>query len=451
MINNGGVKLSKLNVKNPFTLSNIKYKLNENTKSLYKNNIPQNMNKLSRMKEVVHKYYDILDIDIKEVFEEVFQEVFQEIFSENIKNKLPIQTKVERKLSIKDKNTTNIKIYTLVPEIYYKEINGNLIIEDTTEIFIGSFGTVYKSIFLTTNNISTTKLSSTILKIIEEKNSNNPEFKSLIFNICLLSYLYLQNNDGIKYFCDLYEFGKIKDSNNKFYAIMEDCGYDLFFYFNKIRNINFINSSYNDKLFIILYIIRECAKALKVLHDINIAHNDVKPDNFLIKKDNGNYYIKIIDFGFARKFGSIIDFSKGNVNFSTKGFIPYNFYYNTYYKKEYRVDKKCDIYGLGISFLELLCNISNCDKSIIDLKISVIIKSSINHKIQTIIDNIISYLKRNIKINKTTGINKNTDIKQFIMMLENTLKTITYLSGYYKDLSEFISDMDILIGLLKII
>ena len=425
-------------IKNGIKMKN----LNNNRELLYKNNIPQNMNKLSRMIDIVHTYYGILPEDIKDVFEELFKDFFRI----NIKNKLSLNPIIERKLSIKDKNTKNIKEYILVPEIYYKEINGNLIIEDTTEIFKGSFGTAYKSILSTINNISTIKLSSIILKIIEEKNKNNPEFKSLIFNICLLSYLYLQNNDGIKYFCDLYEFGKIKDSNNKFYAIMEDCGYDLFSYFNEINNINFSNSSYNHKLYVTLYIIRECAKALKVLHDINISHNDVKPDNFLIKKDGSNYYIKIIDFGFARKFGSIIDFSKGNVIFSTQGFIPFNFYYNKYYKKKYIVDKKCDIYALGISFLELLCNISGCDDSIIDLKNLPIIQNSINKKIQDIIDNIILYLKRHIKINTKT-----TEIKQFIMMLENTLKTITYLSGYYKDLSEFISDMDILISLLKII
>ena len=96
--------------------------LNENRVSLYKNNIPENMNKLSRMIDVVHKYYNILPVDIKEVFEEVFKDFFRI----NIKNKLLIQPKIERKLSIKDKNTRNIKIYRLVPEIYYKEINGNL-------------------------------------------------------------------------------------------------------------------------------------------------------------------------------------------------------------------------------------------------------------------------------------------------------------------------------------
>ena len=36
-------------------------------------------------------------------------------------------------------------------------------------------------------------------------------------------------------------------------------------------------------------------------------------------------------------------------------------------------------------------------------------------------------------------------------MLETTLKSITYLSGSYKDLSEFIRDIDISIGFLIII
>ena len=125
-------------IKNRIEIKN----LNNNKELLYKNNIPQNINKLSRMIDVVHTYYGILHEDIKDVFEELFKDFFRI----NIKNKLSLNPIIERKLSIKDKNTTNIKIYILVPEIYYKEINGNLIIEDTTEIFKGSFGTVYKSI-----------------------------------------------------------------------------------------------------------------------------------------------------------------------------------------------------------------------------------------------------------------------------------------------------------------
>jgi len=40
-------------------------------------------------------------------------------------------------------------------------------------------------------------------------------------------------------------------------------------------------------------------KGLSYLHEQNIVHRDVKPENLLISKD---YKLKICDFGFARQF-----------------------------------------------------------------------------------------------------------------------------------------------------
>ena len=429
--------------------------LNENRGSLYKNNIPQNMNKLSRMIEVVHKYYGILDEDIKELFEELFKDFFRQ----NIKNKLSIKHNIERKIIIKRKinnennenneNTYNIQQYTLIPEIYYDNIIGNLIIGDNSEIFNGTFGTVYKSIFSKTTQ---KKLVSTILKIIKE-NRYNTEFKSLIFNICFISYLYLKNNDGIKYFCDLYEFGKIKEDNNKFYAIMEDGGYDILNFFFKNEIFMKKNIIYNKKLYIVLYIIRECATALKVLHDNNIAHNDIKPENFVITKYNGHYYIKIIDFGYCKKFGTIVKEVIG-----TTGYVSYNFYYQIKINKQYIINKNNDIYALGILFLDLLCGMSifymskndiNCYNFLKELKKLSYIDPNILQKKIIIINCIMHFFKRNIKSDKKNIPNTNTKIDNLELLLVNILNKITYIEKEgYEDLSNFIFDIDILINQL---
>jgi len=51
---------------------------------------------------------------------------------------------------------------------------------------------------------------------------------------------------------------------------------------------------------------RACAKifgqiisGMKFIHDMNIAHRDIKPDNIMVDMSTPNLETKIIDFGFA--------------------------------------------------------------------------------------------------------------------------------------------------------
>ena len=69
------------------------------------------------------------------------------------------------------------------------------------------------------------------------------------------------------------------------------------------KNINGINldnhvfKEDNAKL-----IARQLFSAIAYLHENNIIHNDVRPDNLMIEKVRGNFLrIKLIDFGNATK------------------------------------------------------------------------------------------------------------------------------------------------------
>jgi serine/threonine protein kinase len=50
-----------------------------------------------------------------------------------------------------------------------------------------------------------------------------------------------------------------------------------------------------------LAVVRKAAEALRAAHGRNILHRDIKPANLLVRKEEGEWYIKVIDFGLAMK------------------------------------------------------------------------------------------------------------------------------------------------------
>lgn len=46
---------------------------------------------------------------------------------------------------------------------------------------------------------------------------------------------------------------------------------------------------------------RQAFYALCYLHNNKICHRDIKPENFLLFKENDDSYVKLIDFGLAKR------------------------------------------------------------------------------------------------------------------------------------------------------
>ena len=54
----------------------------------------------------------------------------------------------------------------------------------------------------------------------------------------------------------------------------------------------------------IVRVIGQAARALAAAHRVGVVHRDIKPDNVMVREDG---YVKVLDFGLARRLPSLID------------------------------------------------------------------------------------------------------------------------------------------------
>ena len=165
----------------------------------------------------------------------------------------------------------------------------------------------------------------TIMKLITIK--ENANYKNLLkeeFNLA-----FLKKN---RYFVEIIDVFFSKD-NKKLYNILRKEGeslYDL---------IRFDDDDYNQKYpNCSQHMVFQIVCGLKVLHDINFSHNDIKLGNILY---TGNAKIKICDLGSADKINS------------RRGLGTYG-YSSPQCLLGFLRTKEDDMYSLGIVFVELL-------------------------------------------------------------------------------------------------
>ena len=135
---------------------------------------------------------------------------------------------------------------------------------------------------------------------------------------------------------------KLEKYQNKLALIVEDFG-------GKPLK-DFINCKKLD-LKVFLQIAIQLATALSCIHQNNIIHKDIKPENILINPQTGQ--IKIIDFGIASRL------TKESPVLSIPKLLEGTFSYispEQTGRMNRNVDYRCDLYSLGVTFYELLTN-----------------------------------------------------------------------------------------------
>ncbi|CDW79219.1 UNKNOWN [Stylonychia lemnae] len=119
-------------------------------------------------------------------------------------------------------------------------------------------------------------------------------------------------------------------NNNKFVIIQELADYDLTGYIEK-------QGLPNEQK--VIQILLQVLNGLDYIHNHDIIHRDISPENILVFKDNT---FKICDFGLA-SFGQVTFASAGKINYMAP----------EAYRGDLSSDKMCDIWSLGVMLLYL--------------------------------------------------------------------------------------------------
>lgn len=138
----------------------------------------------------------------------------------------------------------------------------------------GSFGALYQG-----KNIRTGELIAVKIEKRTEQSTNTLKYEANVYN-------YLKDVEG---FIRLKWFGKDEKYN---YLVINFLG-------NSLKNIT--NYTENN-LELVLHFGKKIINKLMTLHENNIIHRDIKPDNILLNADNSFEDIFLIDFSFCKKY-----------------------------------------------------------------------------------------------------------------------------------------------------
>jgi serine/threonine-protein kinase len=199
------------------------------------------------------------------------------------------------------------------------------------KIAVGGMGAVFQAKDLRTNETIAIKVLSPSLK-------NNPTFLKRFEREAKVGWM-LSHPNIVK----VYEFGATKE--NLLFIVMEYVhGEPLDDYLEKILPLTPKHC---------LEIIKPLASALEMAHKHSILHRDIKPANILINKLDGDFSIKLVDFGVVKLLESDIGFNESGLTVVGEVFGTPQYMAPEQLMEE-SIGPAADIYALGIIVYEML-------------------------------------------------------------------------------------------------
>lgn len=143
----------------------------------------------------------------------------------------------------------------------------------------------------------------------------------------------------------IHDFGVLKDGSA--YLIME------FIRGRSLRQL-LMKSSKITLEQAIDWVIQVC-NVLEVAHQQGIIHRDLKPENVMLKENaDGSMTVKVVDFGLAKLVSGDGESSGANLTQTGEVLGTPHYMAPEFYEGE-EVDKRADIYAIGVILYEMLC------------------------------------------------------------------------------------------------
>ena len=213
-------------------------------------------------------------------------------------------------------------------------------------IIINKFCTIYKveekktkKIFCIKKIVKTSPKSNieALKKITQDFKNNSSNILSQ-FCVQILDY-WIEKEEFNPSFSDL----NFCDKNLYLLTNYYENG-DIFDYLEKLEKMNymFTENFYWDIAF-------EMIMGLLFVHECGYMHIDIQPTNYLVDE---NGYLKLNDFSLAIRENELCimdDIVEGDARYISKELF--------HYKKDTKLNSKCDIFALGLSLLELISKI----------------------------------------------------------------------------------------------
>jgi hypothetical protein len=224
------------------------------------------------------------------------------------------------------------QIYEDIPISEINPVLPSLITSESTKLGEGTFGEVYhveiNSVIYALKKINNCE---TIRKCINKMKGEVIDYYRISSLICSSG-----NNSFCKFVSTYFDY-----ANKNIYVLMEHCGTSLLNIINK-------DNKYTKELLptelnpIIYKWLKNIAVGLKCMHDKEYVHLDIKPANITITDNDES---KIIDFGLIFKF---------TIESPTPPNIRGTYLYMSLEQLSGNITDipKCDIYSLGITFIE---------------------------------------------------------------------------------------------------